>query len=134
MIVDNRPVCSNVNFRAKFFYTDDLYQLAKYAAEKGKFDKLNQARKNIDSAYLTRRLKLDFKTTENGHPVVSFTRLMPDRKAMVPYSPSDYKFDKITIFVGDKKMNVLKFAFEKFIKLGNNAPNNKMYKEVVVSK
>ena len=38
------------SFKAKFLYSDSLKQVADYAAERGKFGKLNEARKNIDKA------------------------------------------------------------------------------------
>ena len=46
----------------------------------------------------------------------------------------DLKIDKVSLFKSDKKQNILKFAFEKIIKLGNNAPKNNMYKNVVINK
>lgn len=133
MIISNNNYSSNINFKAKFFHTDDLYNVAKYATEHGKFDRLNQARKNIDKAHLITRLTFHLSSTEDGRPVASFVRMTPKKNAIVPYSPNDYKFEKQTTFICEKKMNPLKFGLERIIKLGNNAPNNKMYKEVVVS-
>ena len=43
--------CYTPNFNAKFIQSDDLKKIADYAVEHGKFEKLNQARKNIDSFY-----------------------------------------------------------------------------------
>lgn len=45
-----------------------------------------------------------------------------------------YRKVKTVKFVSEKKMNPLKFAYEKIIKLGNDAPNNNMYKNVVLLK
>ena len=46
----------------------------------------------------------------------------------------DLKLEKVTIYKSDKKMNPLKFALEKLIKLGNNAPENNMFKNVVIKR
>ena len=50
---------NQTSFQTKFLYSDSLQQLVQYSVEHGKFDKLNAARKNIDSAYLTIRLKVN---------------------------------------------------------------------------
>lgn len=123
----------NPNFKAKFLKSESLKLVADYAVEKGKFDKLNQARKNIDMANLTTRLRFDIGEID-GKPFVTFARydLKPD--IIVPKSLEDYKAPKYFIYQSSKKENILKFALERLIKLGNNAPQNKMYKHVIMSK
>lgn len=123
----------NQNFKAKFLKSESLKLVADYAVEKGKFDKLNQARKNIDMANLTTRLRFDIGEID-GKPFVTFARydLKPD--IIVPKSLEDYKAPKYFIYQSSKKENILKFALERLIKLGNNAPQNKMYKHVIMSK
>jgi len=133
MIISNN-IQSNVNFKAKYFYTEDLYNVVKYAVEKGKFDRLNEARKRTDAAYLVKRLKLNLDATADGRPVVTFTRMIPRKGACVPYKPEDYVVEKTVSYESLKKTNPLKFALEKLIKLGNNAPDNKMFKNVVINK
>lgn len=124
---------TNSNFKAKFLKSESLKLVADYAVEKGKFEKLNQARKNIDTTNLTTRLRFDVGEIE-GRPFVTFARydLKPD--VIIPKSLNDYKPPKFFIFQSSKKENILKFALERLIKLGNNAPQNKMYKQVVISK
>lgn len=135
MIIQNiNNATSPVNFRAKYFYSDDLYKTVQYAVEHGKFDKVNQARKNTESSNLVKRLFLSVKTLDDGRAEVSFTRMVPKRWASVPYSPKDYKIDKTTTYTSKEKINPWKFAMEKIIKLGNNAPNNKMFKAIVDAK
>ena len=119
------------SFQAKFIYSDSLKQVADYAVKHNKFNKLNQARKNIDSAYLTTRLKLDISKNADNLPVVSFTRYVPKKGALPPFESSDYVQAKTISYAASKKINPLKFALEKIIKLANNAPQNKMYKSVV---
>ena len=46
----------------------------------------------------------------------------------------DLKLEKKVIYKSDKKVNILKFALEKLIKLGNSAPDNNMYKNIVIKK
>ena len=122
------------NFKAKFLNSASLKLVADYAVEHGKFDKLNQARKNIDSAYLQTRIRVDIGETKKGFPLVSFTRFSPKSNVAVAKTFDDYKQSKVTIFESSKNANPLKFALEKIIKMGNNAPHNNMYKKVVVDK
>lgn len=122
------------NFKAKFLTSESLKLVANYAVEHGKFDKLNQARKNIDSSFLQTRIRVDIGETKKGFPLVSFTRFSPKSNVAVAKTFDDYKQSKVTIFESSKKMNPLKFAMEKIIKMGNNAPHNNMYKKVVVDK
>lgn len=123
----------NTSFQAKFLHSESLKMVADYAVEHNKFEKLNQARKNIDSSFLQTRLKLDIKESKNGNPIVSFTKYEPKKNVNVAYSLDDYEVVKITEFKSEKKINPLKFALEKIIKLGNNAPRNNMYKNVIIS-
>ncbi len=132
-----QPTISNnepkLPFQAKFLNSEALKQIAGYAVEHGKFDKLNQARKNIDTACLQTRLRVDI-GDDGGKPCVTFTRYKPKNSVIVAKSMDDLKIDKVSLFKSDKKQNILKFAFEKIIKLGNNAPKNNMYKNVVIKK
>ncbi len=120
-------------FQAKFLYSDSLQQLVQYSVEHGKFDKLNAARKNIDSAYLKTRLKVDI-FEENGKPRIIFTRFVPKKNVLIAKYQDDLEQVKVVTIKSDKKCNPLKFAFEKIIKLSNNAPHNNMYKNVVITK
>jgi len=124
---------TNLNFKAKFLKSEALKQVADYAVEKGKFEKLNQAKKNIDTANLTTRLRFDMGEND-GKPFVTFTRYELKPKVTLPKTFDDYKAPKFFLFQSCKKENLLKFALEQIIKLGNNAPNNKKYKLVVISK
>ena len=108
-------VNSTPNFQAKFLHSESLKQIADYAAEHGKFNKLNTARKNIDNAYLQTRLRVDIGENE-GKPFISFTRFKPKKTTVVVNSINDLKQDKVTLFKSDKPENVFKFALEKIIK------------------
>ena len=124
---------SNVNFQAKFLKSDSLQQVVNYAIERGKFDKLNTARKNIDNTHFSTRLMVDVGDDE-GRPFVSFTRYNLKPNAPLNYTMEDSRQEKTTVFKSSVKMNPLKFALEKIIKMGNDAPHNNIYKKVVKDK
>lgn len=128
MLISNQ---NSPSFQAKFLNSDALKQVADYAVAHGNFGKLNQARKNIDNSHLQTRLLLDITQDSAGKPTVSFTRFVPKKTVIIPQSIDDYSEGKTTFFTSNKKVNPLKFALEKIIKLGNNAPNNNMYKNIV---
>ena len=124
---------SQQTFQAKFIKSASLQMIAEYALEHGKFDKLNAARKNIDSAYLSTRLRVDI-YKENGKCGISFSRFVPKKDVLIAKNKDDFVLSKVTTYETDKESNPLKFALRKIIKLSNNAPHNKMYKEVVVKR
>ena len=124
---------SNINFQAKFLKSDSLQQVVNYAIERGKFDKLNTARKNIDNTHFSTRLMVDVGDDE-GRPFVSFTRYNLKPNAPLNYTMEDFRQEKTTVFKSSVKMNPLKFALEKIIKMGNDAPHNNIYKKVVKDK
>ena len=118
------------SYKAKFVYSDDLKKVVNYAVETNRFTKLNNARKNIDSAYLTRRLKFEFVGNENGYPVVAFTRFTP-KSGIIPKNINDYEQSEKFICISSKKMNPLKYGYDMIIKLSNSAPQNNLYKRIV---
>lgn len=122
------------SFKAKFLYSDSLKQVADYAAERGKFGKLNEARKNIDKAALRTRLLLDAGINEKGDAFVSFTKFAPKKDVVIPKSMDDYIKSEPIVFTTGKTKNWIKFAYEKILKLGNSAPENNMYKRIVLNK
>lgn len=120
-------------FQAKYLHSESLKLVADYAVEHGKFDKLNQARKNIDKAALQTRLRFDL-GDKDGKPFVTFTRYKLKPASIIVKTMDDLILDKVTVFQSEKRMNPLKFAFEKLIKIGNDAPKNNMFKNVVIKK
>lgn len=121
------------NFQARFLHSESLRQVVEYAVEHGKFDKLNTARKNINSYYrdIPKKIFVSVGKGKNNCPFVEFTILGPKRYTRVPNSIDDYRIINKITYQADKKVNPLKFALEKIIKLGNNAPNNKMYQSLM---
>lgn len=124
---------NQTSFKAKFLNSDSLRRVVEYSVEKGKFDKLNTSRKNIDNSYLRTRLKVDI-FEKDGYPTIEFTRYIPKKSVLIAKSGDDYRITKTKTYTSSKKCNLLGFALEKLIKLGNNAPQNNMYKEVVINK
>ena len=132
MKIQNTP--SQQTFQAKFLYSDSLKQIADYAVEHNKCEKLNTARKNIERSYLTTRLRADIYENEEGKKFISFSKFIPKKNVLVAKNQDDYIMAKTTTYESNKKGSLLKFGLEQIIKLGNNAPNNKMYKYVVIEK
>ena len=124
---------SQINFQARFLHSESLQKVAEYAVDKGKFDKLNQSRLNISKHYMDRRLMFDLGTDEKGFPYAVFTRYVPKYSRM-PQTIEDYKNPLKIVYKADKKMNPLKYGLQLLIRLGNDAPHNKMYKNVIVGR
>ena len=124
---------NTLNFKARFLDSESLRRVANYAVEHNKFDKLNNSRKNIEKYYFNRRLLVDV-GEKDGKPYITFTRFIKKPEVIVPKTMQDFKKDKITTFKSETKMNPLKFAFEKPVKLGNDAPKNRMFKNVIINK
>ena len=118
-------------FQAKFLNSQSLKMIADYAVEKGKFQALNTARKNIDKCRFSTYLRVDIFKEENKCGI-SFTRYVPKDNVIVPKYMDDYIITKVKTYETTKTTNPLKFGLEKIIKLGNNAPHNNMFKEVVI--
>lgn len=121
---------SNVNFQAKFVKSDSLYDIVNYAIENGKFDKLNQARKNIDNAYLMTKLKVDI-FYSNNRPTLAITKYEPKHHRSGLYSDDYIPTNHVEFECQKPKANPVAYALKILIKMGNNAPNNHIYKDVV---
>ena len=121
----------NQNFTARFLQSDDLKKVADYAVEKGKFEKLNQARKNIATSCLTTRLFVKIGQTDKNYPFISFDKFVPKKGVIVPQTMDDYVRVKTTTFTTEKHKNILKHAYETIIKMGNSVPYNKVFRKTV---
>ena len=85
----------------------------------------------IAATGLTKNLRVDiFK--EGARCGITFTRYVPKDNVIVPETMDDYNITKIKTYETTKTSNPIKFGLEKIIKLGNNAPYNNMFKEVVI--
>ena len=124
---------SNVNFQAKFLKSDSLYDVVHYAIDNGKFEKLNQARKNIDNACLRTRLQMDIAYTNNS-PTVIFTKYEPKKLSSGLFTDDFIPTNRVEYICTKPKTNPLEFALRMIIKMGNSAPKNNIYKNVVIAK
>ena len=127
---------NNTIFGAKFLDSQSLYEVAKYAKENGKFDKLNTARKNINRAYLNRRISFELFVTADDKkiPYVILTRYTPKKNVTIPKTSDDCTMSEPFIFISKKKMNPYQFGYELIKAMGNNAPQNNLYQQVVAGK
>ncbi|MBE7713484.1 MAG: hypothetical protein E7Z87_07055 [Cyanobacteria bacterium SIG26] len=135
MQITNRQITQNhqnINFKAKFLHSQDLENIVKYSIKKGKFEKLNIARKMIDERHLKARLMVELSTNENGLPIMTITKFLPNKNITTAATINDYHIAKTTKLESGKKMNPLKFGLEKLIKMGNNHADNKLFERVVL--
>lgn len=130
--INNTTIKTQPSFQAKFFHSQALEDIVKYAVEKEKFDQLNISRKMIDSRHLKARLLVDLSTNEQGCPVMTITKYLPNRNITTSATLEDYHVAKVSTIETTKKMNPLKFGLEKLIKMGNNFANNKLFERIVL--
>lgn len=125
-----KNINNHQNFRAKFFYSEDLKRIADYAVEKQKIQQLNEARKNIDLRNVRTRLMVRIGKNEKGLPFFELKRYEPKRNLIDINSFDDYFLAKQMMYVSSKPMNELKFGLERIIKLGNNFGHNNMFEKL----
>lgn len=134
MRINNSPIATqnpNPNFKAKFLYNNTLKQISEKAAELGQLENLNQARKNISMQDNNIGLLVDI-GENNGKPFVSFSKYIPRKKVKSPKTFDDFKLAKTETFEACRHCNPIEFALNKILKLGNDAPNNNMYKKIIM--
>lgn len=123
----------NTNFKAKFVDSEGIRQVAKYAVEHNKTEKLNEARKNIEGSYLPIRIKMEIEETDKGFPKVVFTRFKPKSFVILPKNYNDYvESSPIEYVYNAKKKSALEFAYDLLIKMGSCVPKNKIFRNVVI--
>ncbi len=124
---------NNTSFKAKFIDSEGLRQVVNYALEHNKEEKLNSARKNIESSYMHIRVKMDIGETDKGFPKVIFTRYKPKSFVLLPKNYGDYIESKPIEYVYNaKKKSALEFAYDLLIKMGSSVPKNKVFQKVVI--
>ena len=120
------------SFKAKFSNTESMQKVVKYAVEKGKFDKLNTARKNIENFDWFTKLEMNCGFEEKNQQ--SFFEIIRYKPV---YKMINGKLEKTFLTKSTRKYyptkNPIKLAFEKIIKMSNCAPKNNLYKGKTVS-
>lgn len=117
------------SFKAKFLDTPAIREVAKWAKENGKYDKLDAARKQIDYSAVKVRIHLDLATNIEGYPLVIFKRYFP--KKLEPQDINDYIVSRPVIYQGHEKISPIEFGYNKIIQMGYYVTRNKLFKEVV---
>ena len=130
-IILNKRQNYNPQFKAQFWHSEDLKQIAIYAKENKNFDKLNQARKNIDKTYLTNRLLVEVGKKEKGNPFIKIIRFHPKIGVIAAQTKKDYEKTREVVIVSSKAgESPLEFGMKQIIKLGSDIPNNKHFQRL----
>ena len=124
---------SNLNFNAKIINNESFNEIRSYALEHNKFAKFKQTLENIDKIRKDTFLKMDICYT-NEYPTIVFSRYEYGWDPKLKQQTNNLVLKKQVDYVSTKKEKPEKFALRKFIKLGNNAPDNNMYQDVVIKK
>ena len=124
MIVNNANF--SPNFGAKFLNTETLKETAEYAIKNNKFEKLNIARKNIEKH--DEFVKIAVNRDESGKNFV-FTTYTP--KYTLKNGEVIKQFKLTHTLIPSQKGNYLNELCNLIIKMGNNAPENKLYKRII---
>ncbi len=127
-------ISNNISFGAKFIENQDFIAVADYAFKKHKMDIFNQSLKNIDKIRKDTYIKMNLCYTDK-FPTVVFSRYEKGWNPKLQQTTDEYLLKRQVDYVAeDKKLNPLKMAFDKIIKMGSNVPDNKMFKYVVMEK
>ena len=123
MQIDNTK--NHQTFGAKFTNTETLHKVVDYAISK---NKLNTARKNIEKTDFFTKVAVDL-VEDADKTIFRFTTYKPqysskNGKLVTTYKVSEFERQA-------SKNNVIKELFEYLVKMGNNAPENKIYKHIV---
>lgn len=124
---------NTINFNAKLIHNNSYEEVMKYALEHNKLTKFTTTLENIDKIRKNTYIKMDICYTDD-YPTVVFSRYEQGWNKSLQQATDDYVLKKQVDYISDKKGNPLKYALRKLIKLGNNAPNNKMFQDVVITK
>jgi len=129
----NQPT-TTPNFQAKFIHSESLEKIAKFSVKYNMFDKLYRMKNNIGRAHLKTRLRVDAGITSDGYAQVTFTRYYPKYRTFIARTMNDFRVVKTITYISDKKDNPIWYAMNKIIEMGQNAPYNDLFKEIVVKK
>lgn len=131
MQINNTRNCKS--FGAKFTNTKTLHKVVGYAMSKKDFDKLNNARKNIEKTDCFTKVAVDLvKDAKTGKKTFLFTTYKPKytyKSGQIEKSYDISKYERPAT-----KTIVIEELFEYLVKMGNNAPKNKIYKHIVKGK
>ena len=124
---------NKISFNAKIINNKSYEEVMKYALEHDKFTRFTKTLENIDRIRKDTFIKMNICYTED-YPTVVFSRYERGWNKITQTPTDKYVLKKQVDFISSKKENPVKFAYKKLVKLGNDAPNNKMFQEVVIVK
>ena len=132
MQIDN--LSTNPNFKAKLVQTKDLRKVVQYVKDNPKnLQQLIEAEQNISRQNSKIKVNFELFQTPDGYPFVMFTRYIPQKGIKFAEGGKEDFIDYEPIIIQSKKIvNPLKFGFDMIQRLGFNAPNNSLYKNIVL--
>ena len=123
----------NLNFGAKLIKNQTYNEVLQYAIKHNKMPKLMTALENIDKIRKDTFIKMDICYT-GDYPSVIFSRYEKGWNKLLQEPTDEYVLKRQVDYISNKKENPVKYAFGRIIKMGNNAPNNKIFQEVIIKK
>jgi hypothetical protein len=124
---------NNLSFNAKIIHNQSYEEVVKYALEHNKMTRLISTLNNIDKIRKDTFLEMNICYT-GDYPSIVFSRYERGWNKVLQEETDDYVLKRQVDYISTKKENPVKYALSRLIKLGNDAPNNKMYQEVVIKK
>lgn len=117
-------------FKAKFVHTDSLKQVVEYSLEKNCFDKLNNARKEIEKHDSFTKIEMNCGFNENlKRSFIQFVTYKPQYATINGELVQKYKIKKTVKYYSEK--NPLKLAYKQIIKMSHNNLRNNTYKDII---
>ena len=127
-------ISNNISFSAKFVENKDFIAVADYAFSKHRMDLFNEALQNIDRIRKDTFIKMDLCYTDKK-PTVVFSRYEKGWNHKLQKQTDKYVLKRQVDYIAEnEKLNPLKMAFDKIIKMGNNKARNNTFDYVVIEK
>ncbi|MBO6180943.1 hypothetical protein IJ674_00875 [bacterium] len=127
-------ISNNISFGAKFVENKDFIAVADYAFSKHRMDLFNEALQNIDRIRKDTFIKMDLCYTDKK-PTVVFSRYEKGWNHKLQKQTDKYVLKRQVDYIAEnEKLNPLKMAFDKIIKMGNNKARNNTFDYVVIEK
>lgn len=124
---------SNLCFNAKIINNQSYNDVVRYALEHNKILRLRSTLDNIDRIRKDTLIEMNICYT-GEYPTVVFSRYEKGWNKILKEQTDNYVLKRQVDYISTKKENPVKYAFRRLIKMGNDAPNNKIYQEVVIKK
>jgi len=121
----------NPSFKATFFYSDTLRDMADYAVKTNKIKGLHFIRQRIERQNCFSKIKIDLITEDDGNKYFMFRHYIPDYelkngKILKKYHNYTSAISKFQSFRDNHSAEL----FRLLIRMAKNAPNNKIYQKV----